>query len=87
MMTQGKSCLLNNEASRTDVSLGGNIQLLCLQNPGTEKMLSNRYMMIARYGCWKRGPALGMLDSTAVLAGRKYFPMGKILHLVLRVAL
>lgn len=43
MMTQGKSCLLNNEASRTDVSLGGNIQLLCLQNPGTEKMLSNGY--------------------------------------------
>lgn len=43
MMTQGKSCLLNNEASRTDVSLGGNIQLLCLQNPGTEKTLSNRY--------------------------------------------
>lgn len=33
----------NNEASRTDVSLGGNIQLLCLQNPGTEKVLSNRY--------------------------------------------
>lgn len=43
MMTQGKSCLLNNEASRTDVSLGGNIQLLSLQNPRIEKMLSNRY--------------------------------------------
>ena len=43
MMTQGKSCLLNNEASRTDVSLGGNIQLLCLQNPGPEKTLSNHY--------------------------------------------
>lgn len=43
MMTQGKSSLLNNEASRTDVSLGGNIQLLSLQNPWIEKMLSNRY--------------------------------------------
>lgn len=43
MMTQEISCLLNNEGSRTDVSLGGNILLLCLQNPGTEKMLSNRY--------------------------------------------
>lgn len=43
MMTQGKSCLLNNEAFRTDVSLGGNIQLLWLHNPGTGKMLSNRY--------------------------------------------
>lgn len=42
-MTQGKSRLLNNEASRTDGSLGGNIQLLSLQNPGMEKMLSNRY--------------------------------------------
>lgn len=43
MMTQGKSCLPNNEASRTDVSLGGNIQLLCLQDPGEGKVLSNRY--------------------------------------------
>lgn len=25
-VTQGKSCLFNNEASRIDVSLGGNIQ-------------------------------------------------------------
>lgn len=38
-----ESCLLNNEASRTDVSFGGNIQLSCLQNPGTGKMLSYRY--------------------------------------------
>lgn len=34
----------------------------------------------------REGPELGLLDGTSVLAGIKYFPMGKILHLVLHVA-
>lgn len=35
----------------------------------------------------REGPVSGFLDSIAVMAGIKYFPMGNIFHLAFYVAL